>query len=100
VIRVKGQGLMIKSAPKTRAGFRTLMLPSWAVEMLKLRPHGKPDQTVFCSGTGGLRDRDNAISDLRAALNRGRLRVGDESHLPAHGRHLDGSERIECEGSG
>jgi integrase len=69
VIRVKGQGLMIKPAPKTRAGFRTLMLPSWAVEMLRLRPPGKPDQTVFCSAVGGLRDRDNALSDLREALN-------------------------------
>jgi integrase len=45
VIRVKGRGLMIKPAPKTRAGFRTLVLPSWAVEMLKLRPQGRPDQT-------------------------------------------------------
>jgi integrase len=69
VIRVKGQGLMIKPAPKTRAGFRTLMLPSWAVEMLRLRPLGKPDQTVFCSAVGALRDRDNALGDLREALN-------------------------------
>jgi integrase len=69
VIRVKDQGLMIKSAPKTKAGFRTLVLPSWAMEMLKLRPYGGPDQTVFCSGPGGVRDRDNVISDLRAALN-------------------------------
>jgi integrase len=38
VIRVKGRGLVIKPAPKTRAGFRTLVLPSWAVEMLRLRP--------------------------------------------------------------
>jgi integrase len=69
VIRVKGRGLRIKPAPKTRAGFRTLVLPSWAVEILKLRPHGRPDQTVFCSVLGGLRDRDNAIGDLRNALN-------------------------------
>jgi hypothetical protein len=33
VIRVKERGLMIKPAPKTRAGFRTLLLPSWAVQM-------------------------------------------------------------------
>ena len=46
-------------APKTRAGFRTLVLSSWAVEMLRLRPPGRPDQTVFCSVPGGLRDRDN-----------------------------------------
>jgi integrase len=69
VIRVKGRGLMIKPAPKTRAGFRTLLLPSWAVEMLKLRPQARLDQTVFCSMVGGLRDRDNAIGDLRNALN-------------------------------
>ena len=69
VIRVKERGLIIKTAPKTRAGFRTLLLPSWAVEMLRLRPHGTPDQTVFCSALGGLRDRDNVIGDLRNALN-------------------------------
>ena len=69
VIRVKGRGLVIKPAPKTRAGFRTLVLPSWAVEMLRLRPSGRPDQTVFCSVLGGLRDRDNVIGDLRNALN-------------------------------
>jgi integrase len=69
VIPVKERGLMIKTAPKTRAGFRTLVLPSWAVEMLRLRPPGRPDQTVFCSALGGLRDRDNALGDLRNALN-------------------------------
>jgi integrase len=69
VIRVKGRGLMIKPVPKTRAGFRTLVLPSWAVEMLKLRPQARPDQTVFCSVVDGLRDRDNAIGDLPNALN-------------------------------
>ena len=69
VIGVKERGLMIKPAPKTRAGFRTLLLPSWAVEMLRLRPPGRPDQTVFCSALGGLRDRDNALGDLRNALN-------------------------------
>jgi integrase len=69
VIRVKKRGLMIKTAPKTRVGFRTLLLPSWAVEMLRLRPSGRPDQTVFCSALGGLRDRDNVLGDLRSALN-------------------------------
>ena len=69
VIRVKGRGLVIKPAPKTRAGFRTLVLPSWAVEMLKLRPAGRRHQIVFCSALGELRDRDNAIGDLRNALN-------------------------------
>jgi hypothetical protein len=39
------------------------------VEVLKLRPPGKPDQTVFYSALGGLRDRDNGLGDLRNALN-------------------------------
>jgi integrase len=69
VIRVKKRGLMIKTAPKTRAGFGTLLLPSWAVEMLRLRPSGRPDQTVFRSALSGLRDRDNVLGDLRSALN-------------------------------
>jgi integrase len=69
VIRMKGRGLIITSAPKTRAGFRTLMLPSWAVEMLRMRPYGGPDRTVFSSALGGLRDRDNTIGYLREALN-------------------------------
>ncbi len=69
VIRMKGRGLIITSAPKTRAGSRTLMLPSWAVEMLRMRPYGGPDRAVFCSLLGGLRDRDNTIGYLREALN-------------------------------
>ena len=62
-------GMTQDEAPKTRAGCRTLVLSSWAVEMLRLRPPGRPDQTVFCSVPGGLRDRDNVIGDLRNALN-------------------------------
>lgn len=37
VIRVKGQGLWIKPKPKSRAGYRKLRLPSWAVDMLRCR---------------------------------------------------------------
>jgi hypothetical protein len=66
VIRMRGQGLTITSAPKTKAGFRTLLLPSWAVEILRMRPYGGPDRTVFCSVLGGLLG----------------LRMGDKSHLP------------------
>jgi len=69
VIRMRGQGLTITSAPKTKAGFRTLLLPSWAVEILRMRPYGGPDRTVFCSMLGGLLDRDNTIGYLREALN-------------------------------
>ncbi len=37
VIRVKGEGLRIKWRPKSKAGYRKLRLPSWAVEMLRRR---------------------------------------------------------------
>src|SRR4030095_8803656 len=40
-----------------------------AVQILRVRPPGGPDQTVFCSALGGLRDRDNGLGDLRNALN-------------------------------
>ena len=50
-----------------RAGVRLAYVRH--VEMLRLRPPGRPDQTVFCSAIGGLRDRDNALGDLRNALN-------------------------------
>jgi integrase len=100
VIRVKGRGLIIKPAPKTRAGFRTLVLPSWAVEMLRLRPPGGPDQTVFCSVLGGLRDRDNAIGDLRNALNAaGFTWVTSHTFRRTVATLMDQSG-IECQGSG
>lgn len=37
VLRIKGQGLMIKHATKTAAGDRVLELPTWCVEMLRGR---------------------------------------------------------------
>jgi integrase len=71
VIRVKGLGLIVKPAPKSKAGFRTLVLPSWAVEMLRARTHplDARETTVFCSRLGGLRDPDNTHAHLREALN-------------------------------
>jgi integrase len=48
VIRVKGRGLRIKPAPKTRAGFRTLVLPSWAVEIYSSCVH-TADRIKRCS---------------------------------------------------
>jgi integrase len=35
VIRLKGQGLILKLRPKRRGSERTLELPSWAVDMLR-----------------------------------------------------------------
>jgi integrase len=71
VVRVKGKGLVIKPAPKTAAGFRTLVLPSWCVEMLRLRAghFGLPEQTVFASSVGTLRDPDNVYGQLREVFD-------------------------------
>jgi integrase len=52
VIRVRGRVLVIKPAPKTRAGFRTLVLSSWAVEMLRPRPPGQAGSNGVLLGPG------------------------------------------------
>jgi integrase len=76
VIRVKGSGLVIKESPKTKAGFRTLILPAWAAAMLRRRyarrtesSLGTPD-VVFPAQLGGLRDPSNTNADLRNALDK------------------------------
>jgi integrase len=73
VIRVKGQGLRIKPKPKSRAGYRKLRLPSWAVDMLRRRKrHAVPNgwNVVFTSPTGMLRDPSNTQADLREVFQR------------------------------
>ena len=68
VIRVKGQGLVLV-ATKSAAGERTLRLPRWCAEMLKLRSalgHHR-DEPVFGDALGGLRDPNNVRRDLRRA---------------------------------
>jgi len=37
VIWIKGEGLFLKPAPKTAAGFRRLLLPGWSVDLLRAR---------------------------------------------------------------
>ena len=72
VIREKGQGLRIKPEPKTKAGWRTLLLPNWCVEMLRLRAttrFAKSDDPAFPAPLGGLRDPSNTQADLRAAFD-------------------------------
>ncbi|MCR3746689.1 site-specific integrase [Lentzea californiensis] len=73
VIRVKGVGLIRKST-KTEAGERTLLLPQWALDMLRRRHKATsfPNGPVFPDALGGLRDPSNTRKDLRAA------RGGDE----------------------
>jgi integrase len=73
VIRVKGQGLRIKPKPKSRAGYRKLRLPSWAVDMLRCRKQqAVPNDwgVVFTSPMGLLRDPSNTQADLRDVFQR------------------------------
>ncbi|GGS21285.1 phage integrase [Actinokineospora fastidiosa] len=71
VIRERGKGLRIKPKPKTKSGWRTLELPSWAVAMLKARmpEDAKPDDPVFPAPLGGLRDPSNSNHDLRVVFD-------------------------------
>jgi len=70
VVREKGKGLYIQPEPKTEAGYRTLVLPSWAVTMLRRRMAGlAPDAPVFKAPKGGLRDPSNTSADLRQAFD-------------------------------
>src|SRR5918998_4092532 len=73
VVRIKGQGLRIKCKPKSKAGYRKLRLPSWAVEMLRRRGvEAEPNawDVVFTSPTGLLRDPSNTQADLRDVFGR------------------------------
>ncbi len=73
-IRVKGQGLVIKTT-KTDAGTRTLVLPQRCVTMLRHRAGavaisegGAHDRPVFPAPLGGWRDPSNTQADLRQAF--------------------------------
>jgi integrase len=70
VIRVKGQGL-IRKTTKSRAGQRTLILPSWAVaDLRRRRARGVLlDQPIYSDTRGGLRDPNNTRRALRRALD-------------------------------
>ncbi|HYZ07773.1 MAG TPA: site-specific integrase [Pseudonocardiaceae bacterium] len=73
VIRAKGEGLRIKCKPKSKAGYRKLRLPSWAVEMLRRRRAEVESNewgVVFTSPTGLLRDPSNTQADLRDVFGR------------------------------
>jgi integrase len=73
-VRVRGQGLVVKST-KTDAGTRTLLLPQWCVAMLRERASslGLPTEDrgtlpVFPAPLGGWRDPSNTQADLRDAF--------------------------------
>ncbi|WP_203927870.1 site-specific integrase [Virgisporangium ochraceum] len=73
IIRIKGQGLAIKPEPKTEAGYRTLMLPTWCRDQLKAR-RARNDRDwgslnlVFPSAVGTLRDPSNVDHHLKDAF--------------------------------
>lgn len=60
IIRVKGQGLVAKRV-KSRASERSLLLPTWCVELLRARRVrlGAFEGPVFPDAKGGWRDRSN-----------------------------------------
>jgi integrase len=72
VVRLKGQGLLRKST-KTTAGRRALRLPSWCVEMLRVRAAAgftAGDIPVFPARMGALRGPSNTAADLRDAFEK------------------------------
>ena len=71
VIRWSGHGLVRKTT-KSKAGERSLLMPSWIVAELQTRFSGgvRMDEPVFANSLGGLRDPKNTSRDFRAALDR------------------------------
>jgi integrase len=77
VVPVKGTGPQFKPEPKTEAGNRTLLMPTWCIQMLRHR-HQKRSSTptsptsgldpVFPAPRGGLRDPSNTQADLKEAF--------------------------------
>lgn len=73
VIRIKGIGLVIKPEPKTEAGYRTLVLPDWAVALLRARRQREALDfgdlgLVFPSAVGTLRDPSNVDHQIKDAF--------------------------------
>ena len=75
VLRLRMAGLIIKPSAKSVAGQRILELPSWAIEMLRMRRQAaRPptrlglDQVFPAVTAGGLRDPSNTLKMLRQAF--------------------------------
>ena len=95
VIRIKGHGLIVKPRPKTKAGFRTLRLPSWAVAMLGRRAANvEPNRwgVVFTSPLGMLRDPSNTGRSA-GRVRSPRLWVDHLTRVPQDGRHGHGQRQ-------
>ena len=71
VLRVRGEGLIITSSPKSAAGYRILKLPTWAADMLRRRYASRVGDQVFpAPRSGTVRDRSNTGRSLRSAFAR------------------------------
>ncbi|MCM3921807.1 site-specific integrase [Frankia sp. AiPs1] len=75
VVRIKGEGLQIKSDPTSKVNARTLLLPQWGVELFRRRWASRVAPTcdydpVFMSSVRTLKDPDNAHTQLREAFDR------------------------------
>lgn len=75
-VRITGQGLVRKST-KTDTGLRTLVLPTWCIDLLRARAArlgragvDRRDGPVFPAALDGWRDTSNTQSDLRAAFDK------------------------------
>jgi integrase len=90
VIRVKGKGLRIKPKPKSRAGYRKLRLPLWAVDMLRCRKRrAVPNEwgVVFTSPHGPAAGPEQHPSRPPRRVPADRLPLGDLTRVPQDSRH-------------
>ena len=71
VVRARGEGLIIRSSESSKLTPRTLLLPTWCVEMLQRRQDDRnlESDIVFPAPKGGLRDPSNTSADLKDAFN-------------------------------
>lgn len=87
VVRIKGQGLTIKSDPTSKVKERVLALPAWGVALFKRRSENRRASKcewdpVFMSSVGTLKDPDNAHTQFREAA----ARNGFDDLVPHHFR--------------
>jgi integrase len=109
VLRVRGEGLIITSSPKSAAGHRILGLPTWAADMLRRRYASRVGDHVFPAPRSPFGDRSNTGRSLWSAFARaGCTAPGDSrrrrarstliGRSPAADPHVDAA-RI-CPGDG
>lgn len=74
VVQVTGEGLRRQEHPKTRSGYRTIVLPRFVVETLmrvQLDAEPNPHDVIFPSARGTLRSPNNLRRQWRSARSEG-----------------------------